>query len=123
MTPSPGAVAVDLRAGGGTGPVSIHQEHGTGRSPRGRRNRLGSYALGALIRSISARAEEPAIHGPSLRTRGVDLRAGGGTERAQRVYQRFKGRSPRGRRNHLLRLSHPGHEGSISARAEEPRWF
>ena len=92
-----------------------------GRSPRVRRS--PALALGAHIDdgSISARAEEPRRCASALIAARVDLRACGGATAAGTWTFPAAGRSPRVRRSHHAMVFSGAPEGSISARAEEPR--
>ena len=109
------------RACGGTHsahpPCSIR----LGLSPRVRGNRLLDASATRLGRSIPARAGEPA--GPDVRSARwtVYPRACGGTEDVYRAIRRSGGLSPRVRGNPNPLVDVLGRQGSIPARAGEPR--
>ena len=112
---------VDLRACGGTAVGAAAETITLGRSPRVRRNLGHDLRLANRVGSISARAEEPpSATAPAARCR-VDLRACGGTRPWCTCDRPRAGRSPRVRRNPQRNEDAPAVEGSISARAEEPR--
>ena len=115
------AVGVDLRSRGGAQATAEESAAARGRSPLARRSLSRLRASRASRGSISARAEEPSP-GWCGRGRGrVDLRSRGGAVRPPPGAARRLGRSPLARRS-LLVPAHRGVEnGSISARAEEPR--
>ena len=117
---SPREYKVDLRACGGTPSGKRAVLRAAGRSPRVRRNHEVLEPGWREEGSISARAEEPSCRRRAWRSRGVDLRACGGTSKTRIAPASISGRSPRVRRNRPLAQSACAYSGSISARAEEP---
>ena len=72
---------------------------GEGLSPRVRRNLSTIEAPGDKKRTISAGAEEPAVHGVPFRFSRDYLRGCGGTRSKQAIFSQAQGLSPRVRRN------------------------
>ena len=117
----PGTDGVYPRACGGTPRKSEALWLLSGLSPRVRGNRRRSLPAGAPRGSIPARAGEP--YGPPSRRRPTRVypRACGGTVTALEIDAPVKGLSPRVRGNHTERYLRYRSEGSIPARAGEPR--
>ncbi|APH54927.1 Hypothetical protein GbCGDNIH9_1629 [Granulibacter bethesdensis] len=111
---------VYLRARGGTRVVENMLEPSQGLSPRTRRNRPSDVFFARPRGSISAHAEEPRAARTAIATRGVYLRARGGTRLASLRYPSAKGLSPRTRRNPREARCLLMCLGPISAHAEEP---
>jgi len=103
--PSRSSAGVDLRAGGGAAEAAKSRSTASGRSPRGRRSRRYRWRLLEAHGSISARAEEPYDSPSHFDPSRVDLRAGGGALTARLKERQGTGRSPRGRRSLICRLS------------------
>ena len=109
------------RACGGTGLSVPAAEHATGLSPRVRGNRYHAWHLEASGRSIPARAGEPIIMNDLSAFAKVYPRACGGTRRNLSAFVSRPGLSPRVRGNRLAQRCRHACQGSIPARAGEPR--
>ena len=109
------------RACGGTASRSRRYIRWGGLSPRVRGNpRVGVVQLG-YAGSIPARAGEPTARALDWADRRVYPRACGGTSQALFPRCSSAGLSPRVRGNRPARFCSPAYEGSIPARAGEPR--
>ena len=108
------------RACGGTKETSDGLKYMRGLSPRVRGNRPLARGGEQTVRSIPARAGEPAAAKAWVKWLGVYPRACGGTGLRLEERGRFEGLSPRVRGNPLQCRVHPELRRSIPARAGEP---
>ncbi len=108
------------RACGGTTPVECALDCAAGLSPRVRGNPRNPAPGRGQVRSIPARAGEPAPRPPLLPSARVYPRACGGTATAVQRVAGFLGLSPRVRGNRQQFSGRRGSFGSIPARAGEP---
>ena len=107
--------------GGGAKEERRFRLSAAGRSPRGRRSHTSRRRQQQAGGSISAWAEEPPTAAVAARSRGVDLRVGGGALGDRQGLGGMRGRSPRGRRSPFGTRQRTPWIGSISAWAEEPQ--
>ena len=109
------------RACGGTLPRCRPRLRGVGLSPRVRGNLVRGIAQGPPERSIPARAGEPHHQRLYLGRQQVYPRACGGTRSTSNDTRPEQGLSPRVRGNRVTSIGHAVPDGSIPARAGEPR--
>ena len=109
------------RACGGTGKRNGHGLNQKGLSPRVRGNPTDVSAAQGFLGSIPARAGEPLPYRAPASVSRVYPRACGGTSPKVSLPASSTGLSPRVRGNRLGKLRKPGQQGSIPARAGEPR--
>ncbi len=108
------------RACGGTVRQAQARPTEIGLSPRVRGNQGPLNAAFIAIRSIPARAGEPAMARAARPHSKVYPRACGGTQFGAKQLQNLAGLSPRVRGNRAVRDTWDGRMGSIPARAGEP---
>ena len=109
------------RACGGTSTATSSRRWTGGLSPRVRGNPETSFGAAIANRSIPARAGEPERRAPRWARRGVYPRACGGTANTPPSSQSRHGLSPRVRGNQTAAIRQVYKQGSIPARAGEPR--
>ncbi len=109
------------RAGGGTCTPPVPTYSVDGLSPRGRGNRPGEAHIAGQRRSIPARAGQPTSPASRARSTAVYPRACGATARRRARGLSVSGLSPRVRGNRRKAALHVSRQGSIPARAGQPR--